>query len=390
MSESRTGRGRQALMALVVLGLLLSLVWWARQRADHSVAVDVATVEQGVLADTVLASGALVYAEQIQLRSELTGRVAEVLVSEGQRVQRGDLLMRLEPEAFEADLSATQARVRAAQLEIRSRQAARADLDRQLDRQRQLRERGLVGLDGFEQLQSQQQIAALAVESAREQLRQAEAERDRAADRLQRTRFIAPIDGLLVAVDVKPGETVIAGTVNIVGSDLMVLADPAELLAELRVDEADIGQVRLEQGVEVFAAAYPTSPLRGRVTQIATSARPLGAAQSLAFEVRVSLQPGELRLFPGMSCRAEIEIAQGEAGLHVPIAAVRRDEAGSHVLRLDATDHTERVAIEAGLANDVAQSVRGELAPGDRVVVGPGRVLEGLKPGTPVRIRETP
>src|SRR3546814_4377090 len=92
---------------------------------------------------------------------------------------------------------------------------------------------------------------------------QQQAQRDIARDRLERSVFSAPIDGLLVSVDVKPGETVIAGTVNIVGSDLMVLADPSVLLAELRVDEADIAQVQLGQSVNVFAAAYPHQALHG-------------------------------------------------------------------------------------------------------------------------------
>lgn len=380
---------RKLLIALAILaGLALLLV--LSRRGGEVQAVDVAAVARGELADTVLASGSLVFAEQIQLRSEVTGRVAEVLVEEGQRVQRGDLLMRLDQEAFEADLAAFDAGVRAAEIEIRSRRARLADLGRQLERQRSLRERGLVGLDAFEQLASQHEIARIAVEAGEQALVQAQAQRELARDRLQRSLFVAPIDGLLVSVDVKPGETVIAGTVNIVGSDLMVLADPSVLLAELRVDEADIARVAVGQTVQVYAAAHPNQPVSGRVVHIGTSARALGAAQSLAFRVRVQLDPSELSLHPGMSCRAEIETAQGEPGLHVPVAAVRRDEQGSFVWRLDAEQRAERVAVETGMANDFSQEVRGELAEGEQVVVGPGRVLSQLIAGQRLRLRETP
>lgn len=383
-------KGRRALVALLLLAGLASLLWLARRQGEAALLVDVALVEQGVLADTVLASGSLVYLQQIQLRSELTGRVAEVLVEEGQRVRRGELLMRLEAEPFEAELSAAEAGVRAAEIEIRSRRARWQDLDRQLQRQRQLRERGLVGLEAFEQLQSEQQIAAIAVEAAQQSLRQAQAQRDQAADRLQRSLFMAPIDGLLIAVDVKPGETVIAGTLNIVGSDLMVLADPAVLLAELRVDEADIARVAPGQVVEVFAAAYPQAPISGVVQRIATSAKPLGPTQSLAFRVEVALDPGELKLHPGQSCRAEIQTAQGEPGLHVPVAAVRQDAQGDHVYRLGGEGIAERVPVQTGLANDLSQAVSGALAVGDRVVIGPGRVLEQLREGVSLRVREAP
>lgn len=378
---------RKFLIAITILGALGLLLWLGQQRGGQALGVDVAPVERGVLADTALASGSLIYAEQIQLRSEVTGRVAEVLVEEGQQVRRGDLLMRLDQEAFQADLDAADAGVRAARIEIQSRQARQRDLGRQLERQRSLRERGLVGLDAFEQLASEHEIASIAVQAAQQALLQAQAQRDLASDRLQRSLFIAPIDGLLVSVDVKPGETVIAGTVNIVGSDLMVLADPSVLLAELRVDEADIARVRLGQAVEVYAAAHPQTALTGEVTHIGTSARQLGASQSLAFRVQVQLEPSDLVLHPGMSCRAEIQTAQGEPGLHVPVAAVRRDAQGAHVWRVDAQQRAERVSVELGLANDFSQEIRGALTEDEQVVVGPGRVLAQLQAAASLRIR---
>jgi HlyD family secretion protein len=379
---------RKPLIALAIVVGLGLVIWAGSRGGQQTPQVDVAKVERGALNDTALASGNLVYETQIQLRSEVTGRVAEVLVEEGQRVQRGDLLMRLDQEAFQADLDSADAGVRSAEIEIRSRRARLADLSRQLDRQRTLRERGLVGQDGFEQLQSQHEIARIAVEAGEQTLAQAQAQRELSRDRLQRTLFTAPIDGVMISVDIKPGETVIAGTTNIVGSDLMVLADPKVLLAELRVDEADIARIRLDQAVQVFAAAHPNTPLTGKVVQIGTSARAQGVSQSLSFKVQVQIDATELVLHPGMSCRAEIETAQGEPGLNVPVAAVRKDGEQHYVWRVGAEDSAQRVAVEVGMANDFSQEVRGELKEGDRVVTGPGRVLAGLTDGQRLRIRE--
>lgn len=379
---------RKPLIALAIVAGLGVLLWAGSRGGQQSPQVDVATVERGALNDTALASGNLVYETQIQLRSEVTGRVAEVLVEEGQRVQRGDLLMRLDQEAFQADLDSADAGVRSAEIEIRSRRARLADLSRQLERQRTLRERGLVGQDGFEQLQSQHEIARIAVEAGEQTLAQAQAQRELSRDRLQRTLFTAPIDGVMISVDIKPGETVIAGTTNIVGSDLMVLADPSVLLAELRVDEADIARIRLGQPVQVFAAAHPNTPLTGSVVQIGTSARAQGVSQSLSFKVQVQIEPTELVLHPGMSCRAEIETAQGEPGLNVPVAAVRKDGEQHYVWRVGSELVAERVDVEVGMANDFSQEVRGALNEGDRVVTGPGRVLATLTAGQALRLRE--
>ena len=375
---------------IAVAGLLgfAALLLWQHQRAGgRGIDVDVATVSRAALASTTLASGSLVYAQQIQLRSQVTGRVAEVLVEEGERVRKGQVLMRLDPEAFDADLASAGAGVRAAEIEIESRRSRAAELTRQLDRQRVLFARHLVSRESFEQLANETELAQIAVRAAVQALHQQQAQQALARDRLERSVFSAPIDGLLVSVDVKPGETVIAGTVNIVGSDLMVLADPSVLLAELRVDEADIAQVQLGQSVNVFAAAYPQQALQGEVVHIGTSARQLGSAQSLAFRVRVQLAPQQLSLHPGMSCRAEILTAQGEPTRNVPVAAIQRDKDGQFVWRVNADERVERVPVTLGMANDFDQAVDSTLSDGERVVTGPGRVIAQLKAGDRIRAK---
>lgn len=379
---------RKRVVAVAGLLAFVALLGWQHQRAGgRRIDVDIATVTREALASTTLASGSLVYAQQIQLRSQVTGRVAEVLVEEGERVRKGQVLMRLDPEAFAADLASASAGVRAAEIEIESRRSRVAELQRQLQRQRALHASQLVSRESFEQLENETELAQIAVRAAVQALHQQQAQRDIARDRLERSVFSAPIDGLLVSVDVKPGETVIAGTVNIVGSDLMVLADPSVLLAELRVDEADIAQVQLGQSVNVFAAAYPHQALHGEVVHIGTSARQLGSAQSLAFRVRVQLAPQQLSLHPGMSCRAEILTAQGEPTRNVPVAAIRRDGDGQFVWRVNGDERVERVPVTLGMANDFKQAIDGALADGERVVTGPGRIIAQLKAGDRVRAK---
>src|SRR3546814_4197093 len=122
--------------------------------------------------------------------------------------------MRLDPEAFAADLASASAGVRAAEIEIESRRSRVAELQRQLQRQRQLYTRKLVSRESFEQLANGTELAQIAVRAAVQALHQQQAQRDIARDRLERSVFSAPIDGLLVSVDVKTGATVIAGRIG--------------------------------------------------------------------------------------------------------------------------------------------------------------------------------
>ncbi|MFM9481379.1 efflux RND transporter periplasmic adaptor subunit, partial [Streptomyces scabiei] len=85
------------------------------------------------------------------------------------------------------------------------------------------------------------------------------------------------------------GETVIAGTTNIIGSDLMLVADPSAILAELRVDETDIAGIKLDQHADIYAAAYPNQPFTGKVINIGTSAKNQAGSQGLSFRVKVLL-----------------------------------------------------------------------------------------------------
>lgn len=379
---------RKLLVAGGLLAGLVVLVLLASNRGGDAPEVDVAEAVHATLADTTLASGNLVFETQIQLRPEVSGRVAEVLVEEGDEVEEGQLLMYLDRDTFVANLTSAEAGVEAAELALRRLREADADLRRQVQRHEELQARQLVSRDAYDQLRSRRQMSALQAAEAEQALAQQLALRDQAADQLRRSEFRAPIAGRVISVDIKPGETVIAGTTNIVGSDLMVLADTGALLAELRVDEADITRIRTGQQVEVFAATAPNEPVAGKVVHIGSSARQIGTVQGLAFRVKVLLDETDAELAPGVSCRAEIITAQGEPSINVPVAAVRHDDDGHFVWRLDADGIARRTPVEPGLSNDVEQALRSGLEAGQRVVTGPGRTLAQLSDGQRVTLRE--
>lgn len=377
---------RRGLVALALLFAVGALVALALRGGQRPLQVEVARAVRAPLADTLLASGNLTYVEQIQLRPEVSGRVAQVLVEEGERVRAGQLLLALDQVPFVAELSSAQAGVRSAQLAVERLRAADANLRERLERRQQLLERQLVSRDDYAQLRSEQAASALQVGEARQTLAQQQATLDQASEQLRRSQFRAPIAGQVVSVDVKAGETVIAGTTNIVGSDLMTLADTRALLAELRVDEADVGRIRIGQPVRVYAAAAPEHAIPGSVERIGTSARKLGGAEGLAFRVRVRLRDtAAVVLAPGMSCRAEIVAAQGQPSINVPVAAVREEGARHIVWTLDPQGRARRVVVVPGASNDIQQALSQGLAEGATVIAGPGRVLAQLREGQRVQ-----
>jgi HlyD family secretion protein len=374
-------------IGLIVAGFAALIAFSQYRSAKQQLEVNVAKASIGQLDDSILASGNLVYNTQIQIRSELTGRVAEVLVEEGQQVEKDQLLLRLDPTAYQAEVTKAQAVVNRSTIEIQSTEAALANLQRQLDRQQQLLQKKLVQLETVDLLKSEVKIAQIAITAAKAQLTQSSASLLMAQDALRKTEFRAPIAGLLVSVDVKPGETVIPGTTNIIGSDLMTLADPSAILAELRVDEADINAITPGQTATVYAASNTNQAISGKVIAIGSSARLLGQSQALSFRVKVLLDQTIAGLRPGISCRAELLTARLENTLSVPLAAVQKKDQQSFVWTIkDGT--ASKTVVKTGLATDTAQAIVEGLSEGQQVITGPARVVSGLVDGSKVKVTE--
>jgi HlyD family secretion protein len=386
---------RKLLVFVVIGALLVALPLLGRlTRGDSAKAVETAAVQTQQIRSSVLASGRLAYREEVQLRSEVIGKAARVPVVEGDRVAAGDLIVALDPEQFRTLVDQQRANARLQEIAIERQQLLLANLERQVERTRELFRRGLADTNSQEAAENELALAKVDLRSRQEALAQARSALEQAEDSLAKTEIRSPIDGIVIQLEVKPGEAVIAGTTNIPGSTLAVIADTSSMLTELRVDEADIAQVALGQSAAIYAAAFRDIALPGVVESIATSAQRAEGQQNLSFEVRVRLiEPDQVSVRPGMSCRAEIHTESSEDALAVPIQAVLYDEqAGeddeqAHVFVID-NGVAMRRNVETGLSSDSHMEIVSGLAAGDRVVSGPFRMLRNLREGDRVKVED--
>jgi HlyD family secretion protein len=379
-------------LALVFIGAIMLPKLTSNEKGKE---VEVTAAANQSISSSILASGTLAYREQVQLRSEVIGKVQELWVEEADTVSEGDLIIRLDPEQYQAALEQQEANVRLTQIAIERQQVTIADLERQLRRSVELARNNLVDQQTHESLENTLALARVDLRSRREQLSQAEAALAQARDQLDRTEIRSPIDGIVIQVGIKVGETVIAGTTNIPGSTLVVIADPSEMLAEVRVDEADIAQVRAAQDADIYASAFPDTPLHGIVETIATYAQQAPGQQSLSFLVKVLLSdPSSIGVRPGMSARAEIYTQSSTEALSVPVQAVQYDdevedgaEEVPYVMVVE-DDRAVRRDVELGLSSDSLQEITSGLELGELVVSGPYRELRTLRDGDLVTIVE--
>ena len=400
---------------LIIIGALIALVAIAYFKqtgssADVSVNIESAKIEE--IKSSILASGTLIYKEQIELRSEVIGQVSEMLVEEGDRVIKDQVLMRLDPRTFNADVEQQQAYVRIQTIAIERQKQELKNITSKWQRNKNLFERKMIGQDAFELIENQYALARIDLRSREEALTQAQATLDKAMDRLEKTVFRSPIDGIATSVDIKLGETAISGTTNIAGSNLITVADPSSILVEVLVDEADIANIAIDQSSDVFAVAYPDQALEGTVQSIATSAKRSSYRQGLSFTVKILLEAtADIDIRPGMSCRAEIFTKIKQDTIAVPIEAIvfedeadessdlnsEQDSEGVTVRaaadNLNATSHVfvlidgkvSKRNVELGISNDRLQEITSGLAVDDKVVIGPARALSKLKEGDSVK-----
>jgi HlyD family secretion protein len=383
---------------LIIIGIIVVVIAvplvQARLSGGPAVQVQVEKLAPRAIQSSVLASGKLVYAEQAKLTTEEIGRVTAIFVAEGDHVAKGQLVLQIDDQRLRAAVEQNEAAARVQEIAIQRQQLALANLRTQWERMKELHERRLIDDDSFETATNNLSIAEVDLRSSRETLSQVQAQLDQARDRLAKTKVYSPLDGTVTTLDIKVGETAIASSTNIPGSSLMTIANPASMLTEVNVDEADIANIEPGQRARVYAIAYPDEPVEGVVASIAVSAKVAEGQQGLSFAVKIRLTDHEqITLRPGMSCRAEIFPASRDSVLAAPTQAIRVEEdLVANVTRrfvfVDREGVAERVAVEVGLSDDTYQEITGGVSGGDSVITGPDRVLRALKDGDRVVVRD--
>ena len=394
--------------ALAVFTVILAYSIFSSDESEVSVRTKKAMSEE--IKSSILASGTLIYKDQIELRSEVIGQVSELFIEEGDSVTKDQILMQLDQKTFKADVEEMEAYVRMQQIAIERQNKQLENIQAQWERNKNLYERKMIGQDAYELVENQHELAKIDLRSREEALSQAKATLEKASERLSKTVFRSPITGIATSVDIKIGETAISGTQNIAGSNLMTIADPSSILVEVEVDEADIANVRLNQDVDVYAVAFPDDALKGRVKTIATSAKRASNREGLSFTVKILLEESNIDIRPGMTCRAEIFTKTREKTLAVPMQAVVFEEitdddspvsvSGGRggpkfgkAMNLNTSSNifvysdgkAIKKEVKLGISNDELQEILSGIAEGDEIIIGPPRVLAKLKDGDSVK-----
>ena len=396
---------------MVVIVAAAATISMTFSREDRT-AVRVDTVGNRDLVATVTASGNVRATRKVDISSDISARVAELLIEEGDDVEEGQVLLRLDPTRYQAALDRSQANLSQAQAQVAQSQANFLRAERQARRMAQIwaSDSLLVSRQDVENAETDLEIQSSMLQASTFGVSQSEAAVEESRDQLSKTVIIAPMTGRVTRLNVEQGETVIVGTMNNPGSLVLTVSDLSVMEVVLEVDETDVPEIVLGDYATVELDAFPELEFPGYVTQIGNSAiRPpsqsagSGQTPTIDFEVIVTLMPPPVELRPDLSATAEVVIDTRNGQLSVPIISVTlreededegsrgsngngaREKAdpieGVFVIREGRVTFTP---VEIGIAGDEYFEVISGLALGDSIVSGPWQVVRTLEDGDAV------
>jgi len=384
-----------AIVAVLGVGAWLSI----NRRRDQGIEVRTEVIQARDIVEIVTASGNIRARRTVDMSSDVSARVAELLVQEGEDVTRGQTLLRLDPDQYQAAVARSRATLAQAQAQRAQQEANLIRAQRDLDRLLSLRARDslLVSRQQIDDTRTTLAVAEATLESAEHGVAQAQAQVVETEDQLSKTIFVAPIDGRVTRLNVEEGETVIIGTMNNPGSLVLTISDLSVMEVVVQVDETDVSLISLADSASIRVDAFQGRTFVGRVTEIGNSAITPPSQQSggqqaaIDFEVVLTLDPSDAPLRPDLSATADIVVETRKQAVGVPIIAmtVREDtvpvtEGGEGGLRevegvfLVHEDRVTFTPVDIGIAGQEYFEVLSGLSAGDTVVAGPYQRIRQL------------
>lgn len=264
-------------LMLIVLGVVGSVAGWFS--GERAIAVETAEVELRTVTQTVTASGKVQPEVEVKISPDVSGEIIELRVREGDQVARGDLLVRIRPDFYSAQVEQAEANVLQARANASQRRADLLSAELDLNRQRELYDRQAISQSVLERAESQYEVAKAALEAAQYAVSSAEARLREGQEQLGKTAIYAPMDGTVSQLNVELGERVV-GTSQMAGTEMMRIARLNQMELEVDVNENDVVNVSLGDSARVSIDAYPDRSFRGVITEIANSARVSGAGST--------------------------------------------------------------------------------------------------------------
>ena len=293
--------------------------WSASSASDKPASYQTSAIDRGPIVAKVTASGTLSALVTVQIGSQVSGRIREILADYNSVVTKGQVIARLDPQLLKATLEQARANYDAAQADLLKANVQQKDSERQLGRARSLNEQRLTAQADFDTAQANADVAVASVAAAQGRVAQTRAAWHQAQVNLDYATITSPIDGVVISRSVDVGQTV---TASLQTPTLFVVAeDLRKMQVDTSVAEADVG--KLEAGMSAYFTvdAFPNERFEGKVRQIRNAATTV--QNVVTYDAVIDVQNPELKLRPGMTANVTFVYADQQDALRTVNAALR-------------------------------------------------------------------
>jgi len=412
----RTKFGLIALILVVVVGGLFFLT--AANRGKRAVEVRFDTVKAQDLVASVTASGRIEPQTKVDISADITGRVTQIAVKEGDWVTKGQFLLQIDAAQYEAAVARSEAMLSSS---IASQVQAKANYDQAERTARRAKELStsspnLISTEAVEQAETAFDVARANLNAANSQVAQTRATLQDARDQLAKARLVSPIAGRVTRLNVEVGEVAVPGTFSRETALLMTVSDLSVILAKVQVDETDVIRLSLGDSVRVTIDAFPDTAFVGRVTKVSNSAQLTATStaggssdRAVDFDVEITLENPPQDIRPDLSATAKIVTDTRTQVPSVPIIALTVRQHGAvpnenvpadTAAEKKMTD-TEGVflvkdgvatftPVKVGIAGEEYFEVVSGVAIGDSIVAGTYQTIRDLQDSARVRAMKVP
>ncbi|QIK80540.1 efflux RND transporter periplasmic adaptor subunit [Lysobacter sp. HDW10] len=308
-------------LAVVAAIVLAGLGWWRFQKsadADGG-AYRTQAIDRGDIRVSISSTGTLSAISTVTVGSQISGQITEILVDFNDKVRKGDILARIDPSTYEAQIEQGNAQIASASAQLAQAQATYANASKLYERNVALAKQQMISKADVDQTRMAMEQARAQVNAAQAQIRQQTASTRSTRVNLDRTVIRSPVDGVVLTRKIEPGQTVAA---SMTAPELFTIAeDLSKMKIQLLVDESDIGQVKEGQNVSFTADAFPNRQFKGMVQQVQMSSTTTNNV--VTYPVIVTVDNSDGTLLPGLTVNAEIEVSNQPNVLRVANAAFR-------------------------------------------------------------------
>jgi HlyD family secretion protein len=393
----------------------------AARRGEKPTEVRIEAVDSRDLVASVTASGQVQPRTKVDVAADISGRIVRLSVKEGQMVKRGDFLLQIDPEQYEAAVQRAEAALSSAKAQAAQARANFLQAKRSYDRNMDIRKTNpqLVSDAELEQTRTQMEVNQALLEASDHNVEQSNASVRDAKNSLGKTTILAPMSGRITRLVVEQGETAVPGTFNKEAATLLTISDMAVLETIVKVDETDVARIALGDSAVVQIDAFQDTTFVGKVVEISHSSVRGAAAgasteQAVDYEVRIQLLNPPTETRPDFSATAKVVTDVRSKALSIPIIAltVRENEelTGADSAVRVGTTPTKEVGkrdvegvfvvgtdnkvtfrpVKVGIAGDRYFEVLSGLTAGERIVGGTYQAIRELKDGALVKEAAAP